>query len=239
MPSRHLMATTTTRRPFPSISDCSFAGRETHTIAADLDGTLLISPISFPYFFLVAVEAGSFLRGLLVLLASPIAYLAHLLLSDALAFKLMIFATFAGLRLRDVDIVARTVLPRFYAADVREEAWRVFRRCGRRVLVTANMRVLVEPFAKGVLGADAVIGTELAVERWTGRATGMVKRPGLVLGMLKRVAVVAELGEEVPEIGIGDREIDYDFMTICKVCSLPTATPIIIIYYHNPKFPHR
>lgn len=32
------------------------------------------------------------------------------------------------------------------------------------------------------------------------------------VGMLKSVAVGAELGEDVPEIGIGYRETDYDFM---------------------------
>lgn len=54
---------------FPPITECGAGGGEHGSIAADLDGTLLLSRSSFPYFMLVAVEAGSLFRGLILLFA--------------------------------------------------------------------------------------------------------------------------------------------------------------------------
>ena len=43
------------------------------TVLVDVEGWLLRLPLStFPYFMIIAVEAGSFLRGLLLLLAYPV-----------------------------------------------------------------------------------------------------------------------------------------------------------------------
>jgi glycerol-3-phosphate acyltransferase len=44
----------------------------------------------------------------------------------------------------------------------------------------------------------------------------MVK-PGVLVGDHKKQAVVKELSNEVPHVGMGDRETDFDFMSICKV----------------------
>lgn len=203
--------------PFPSISACDLTGRESQTVAADLDGTLLISRSSFPYFLLLAIEAGSFLRGALLLLLSPLIYVLYKFVSESVAIKFMIFLSVAGLRVGDVEVTARAVLPRFYAGDVREESWQVFSRCRRRVVVTANPTVMVEAFARDMLGADKVLGTELEADERTGRLTGFVKEPGVLVGENKQSALEMEFGEDLPELGLGDRESDYEFMSICKV----------------------
>ncbi|ONK79662.1 uncharacterized protein A4U43_C01F8730 [Asparagus officinalis] len=78
--------------------------------------------------------------------------------------------------LSDIQLASRAVLPKFYAADVRDDSWKVFSRCGgRKVIVTANPRVMVEEFVREYLGGEKVLGTEVEVDERTGRATGFVK----------------------------------------------------------------
>lgn len=202
---------------FPSIEKCETSGDGPRSIAADLDGTLLISRSSFPYFMLVAVEAGSLLRGMILLLAFPLIAVAYVFVSEALAIKMLIYISYSGLKVRDIELASRAVLPRFYASDVRAESYEVFEKCKRKVIVTANPTIMVEPFVKDFLGGDKVIGTEIEVNPKTKRATGFVKTPGVLVGKWKKIGVLKEFGDETPDIGIGDRVSDHDFMSICKV----------------------
>ncbi|KAK4789272.1 hypothetical protein SAY86_020591 [Trapa natans] len=199
---------------FPTITECKGSAYE--SIAADLDGTLLLSRSSFPYFMLVAVEAGSLLRGLILLLSLPLVIISYFFISEALGIQILIFISFARLKVRDIEIVSRAVLPRFYAADVRSDSFQVFDKCKRKVVVTANPTIMVEPFVKDFLGGDKVLGTEIEVDPKTKRATGFVKKPGVLVGKWKRLAIVKEFGDEAPDLGIGDRETDHDYMAICK-----------------------
>ncbi|KAK8926172.1 Glycerol-3-phosphate 2-O-acyltransferase 6 [Platanthera zijinensis] len=200
------------------IEECSADGRSNQSVVADLDGGLLLSRCAFPYYMLVAVEAGSFLRGLLLLASFPLVYLAGVLFSEALAVKILIFISFAGLRVKDIEMVARSVLPRFYADDVNREGWRAFSSFGKRFVVTGNPRIIAEYFVKSFLGADEVVGTEIEVASGSGRATGFAKKPAgvIVERWRKKAAVERKIAGQFPDVGIGSREADYGFMSLCK-----------------------
>jgi len=74
---------------------------------------------------------------------------------------------------------------------------------------------MVEPFLKEFLGADVVLGTEIGTYR--GRATGLVCRPGVLVGKNKAEALLNTFGEDKPHLGLGDRLTDAPFMALCKV----------------------
>uniref|UniRef100_A0A0A9CG91 Glycerol-3-phosphate acyltransferase RAM2/GPAT1-8 HAD-like domain-containing protein n=1 Tax=Arundo donax TaxID=35708 RepID=A0A0A9CG91_ARUDO len=223
--------------PFPTVDKCDASCRGAHAVAADLDGTLLRSRSAFPYYALVAFEAGGVPRLLLLLLLSPVAAALRLLLGSeaAAATRVLVFAATAGARVADIESAARAVLPRFYAADVHPGAWRVFSACARRrVVLTATPRVMAEPFLRECLGADAVAGTELAT--WRGRATGFVDaRMGVLVGRRKAEALREIFSGDgdgdggVPDVGLGDSRSDYPFMSICKVSTVVTAINLQII----------
>lgn len=123
----------------------------------------------------------------------------------------------ARLQVKKIESVARAVLPRFYADDLRPDTWQVFTSFGERVIITGSPRIMVETFAKEYLGAEVVVGTEIQVTS-SGRATGFVKPPGVLLGVHKKNALKAACdGNNAPDVGLGDRKHDYPFLAYCKV----------------------
>ncbi|KAF3643150.1 Glycerol-3-phosphate 2-O-acyltransferase 6 [Capsicum annuum] len=199
---------------FPTIEKCTLEGREKDTVVADLDGTLLRSRTSFAYFALVAFDVCGVLRLMFLLLVSPLIGFLYYFISESAGIQGIIFATFAGMKVSDTESTARVVLPKYYSEDLHPESLRVFSSCGKRCVLTANPRIMVEPFLKDYLRADIVIGTE--IETYKGRATGFVRSPGVLIGQKKADALRKTFGESQPEIGLGDRDTDIPFMTLCK-----------------------
>ncbi|KAL2499995.1 Glycerol-3-phosphate 2-O-acyltransferase 6 [Abeliophyllum distichum] len=232
---------------FPSVSQCESEGLEKQTVVTDMDGTLLIGRSSFPYFALVAFEVGGILRLLFLLLATPFAGLLYYFISESAGIRVLIFATFAGMKVSSIESVARAVLPKFYSSDLHPETWRVFSSCGRKCVLTANPRIMVEASLKEYLGADLVIGTEIVT--FKGRATGLVTSPGVLVGKNKADALQMAFGDTTPEIGLGDRKTDFPFMKLCKesyiVLSKPEVQPVSLdklpkpIVFHDGRLVHK
>jgi glycerol-3-phosphate acyltransferase len=71
-----------------------------------------------------------------------------------------VLSIFAGLKVHDIELASRAVLPRSYVVDVRGGSFEVFDKCKRKVVVTANPTVMVDASAKDHLGGDKELETE-------------------------------------------------------------------------------
>ncbi|XP_010931769.1 probable glycerol-3-phosphate acyltransferase 3 [Elaeis guineensis] len=138
-------------------------------LICDVEGGLLRSSSTFPYFMLVALEGGGFLRGLLLLLLYPLVCLV----SHEVGLRLMVMVAFCGLR-KDGFRVGRAVLPKFFLEDVGLEGFRVFSRGGKRVCVSSMPRVMVEGFLKDYMEVEVVLGREL--KDFGGYYTGLMEK---------------------------------------------------------------
>lgn len=207
---------------FMDLESCCADGREDQTVVSEFFGSLLRGRSMLPYFMLVAFEACGILRYSLLLLFSPVYYFLNYCVSESSAIRLLIFLTFAGLKVRKIESVARATLPKFFSEDVHPVAWRVFSSFDTRYMLTAAPRIMVECFAREFLDVDAVIGTEIQVTK-SGRATGFVKAPGLLQRVVKRDALKAAWkGENAPDVGLGVGNDDCAFLALCRVLSFPT-----------------
>lgn len=185
------------------------------SVVSELEGVLLKDPDPFSYFMLVAFEASGLIRFALLLLLWPLIKLLEVSGASDLGLKLMIFVSTAGVPSREIESVARAVLPKFYMDDVDMEAWKVFSSYDKRVVVTKTPRIMVERFVKEHLRADEVIGSELWVNRF-GFATGFVK--GDMDNMISsRLAKL--FAEEKPTLGLGSETSSPGslFLSLCKV----------------------
>uniref|UniRef100_A0A0E0C017 Phospholipid/glycerol acyltransferase domain-containing protein n=1 Tax=Oryza meridionalis TaxID=40149 RepID=A0A0E0C017_9ORYZ len=136
------------------------------TVVVDVDAWLLLrrGPVdAFTFFMVVAVEAGGFLRGLLLLLAYPLLCLVVVGDGDGGArARAMATVALVGLEEREVARVGRAVMPRFLMAAAAAEGAEAVRAARRSVAVSATLpRVMVEAFLREHVGVDAVVGPEL------------------------------------------------------------------------------
>ncbi|PKI46592.1 hypothetical protein CRG98_032934, partial [Punica granatum] len=144
------------------------------TVVSEFEGTLLKDPDPFSYFMLVAFEASGIIRFALLLLMWPVIRVLEALGQGDAGLRLIIFVAVSGVRMSEIESVARAVLPKFYMDDVNMDAWKVFSSYGKRVVITKTPRIMVEWFVRDHLLADEVVGSELVVNRF-GYATGFIK----------------------------------------------------------------
>ncbi|RZS04875.1 hypothetical protein BHM03_00035293 [Ensete ventricosum] len=146
------------------------------TVVCDVEGALLRTSSTFPYFMLVALEAGGFLRGLLLLLLHPLISC----LSHEVGIRIMVMVCFFGLRKQDFR-VGRAMLPKFFLEQVGLEGFEVLRRGGRRMVCVSSMPTLmVEGFLKEYLDVEVVLGRELKV--FAGYYTGLMEDGAIGFG---------------------------------------------------------
>ncbi|XP_020226835.1 probable glycerol-3-phosphate acyltransferase 3 [Cajanus cajan] len=127
-----------------------------HTLIFDVENTLLKSSSLFPYFMLVAFEAGGLLRAIVLVLLYPFVCVA----GEDMGLKIMVMACFFGIKASNFR-VGRSVLPKFFLEDVGAEIFEVLNRGGKKVGVTNLPQVMVESFLREYLEIDFVVGREL------------------------------------------------------------------------------
>ncbi|KAJ4783324.1 glycerol-3-phosphate acyltransferase 3 [Rhynchospora pubera] len=152
------------------------------TLVLDLEGAVLRSNSTFPYFMLIAIEAGSFLRGLILLSMYPFTCF----LNQDMAMQVLTMISFGGLKEEEVTRVGRAVLPKHLLEDVGMKGLEMV-RCKMQprgiICVTRMPRVMVETFVREyVRGVEGVVGKE--VKSVGGYYTGFV-REGSVEGKLE------------------------------------------------------
>ncbi|MCO5598283.1 hypothetical protein L7F22_052375 [Adiantum nelumboides] len=162
----------------PSQPDSTKEASPKGLIIAQLEGTLLREQSFFPYYMLVALEAGGPLRALFLLLLSPIICITSICISHSTAIQLQTFISTAGLKLSDVRAVASAILPKFFLDDLEPAAYRAFlnvsaaRECARCV-ITPHPKLFVEYFVRTHLHADVLLASELEVTK-NGICTGFL-----------------------------------------------------------------
>ncbi|KAL6228236.1 hypothetical protein ACLB2K_002190 [Fragaria x ananassa] len=128
-------------------------------IIFNMEEALLKSSSVFPYFMLVAFEAGTLLRALVLFLMYPLTFLV----SEEVGLKMMVMVCFFGIK-KDSFRVGSSVLPKFFLEDVGLESFEVLQRYGNKKVGVSNLpQVLIETFLKDYLEIDVVIGRELKV----------------------------------------------------------------------------
>ncbi|CAD6333162.1 unnamed protein product [Miscanthus lutarioriparius] len=136
-----------------------------NAFAVDADA-LLLNPspgAAFPPYFLAAVEAGGYARGLVLLALYPVLRA----LPCGARVRAMAMVSFCGLRRDEAARVGRAVLPKIFSREAPgvhavEPALRALPKEAKVVAVSPTFpTVMVEAFLKEYVGFDAVAGREL------------------------------------------------------------------------------
>lgn len=191
-------------------------GGERPIAAFDFDGTLTTHD-SFTAFLRWKAGPWDYLTGLAKLLPHLFAYGLD---RDRGRLKAAAVAGFlAGMTPESLAAAAESFADRFAPRMLRPDAlqtWRDWQAKGARaVIVTASPEIIVRPFAER-LGADALIGTRLALDA-QGRVAGALEGPNC-RGPEKVARLKQAFGERLPlAAAYGDTAGDREMLAIAGV----------------------
>ncbi|KMT10004.1 hypothetical protein BVRB_5g122190 [Beta vulgaris subsp. vulgaris] len=187
-------------------------GNDEQTLIFNVEETLLKSSSLFPYFMLVAFEAGSVLRALLLLISYPFTCL----FSKEMRLKMMVMVCFFGIK-KDGFMVGRAILPKFFLEDVGLEGFKVVTKFKRKVGVSDLPHVMVESFLREYLEVDYVVGKELKV--FHGYFIGLMEdNKKMVVNDLKSILGDGEILDNSNVFGISGTKstLSHPFFSFCK-----------------------
>lgn len=189
---------------------CNSPDVQNVTLLFHMEEALLRSSSLFPYFMLVAFEAGGLLRAIILFLSYPLVCL----FSKKLRIKILVFLCFFGIR-KEKFTVGRSVLPKYFLEDVGYEAFEVITRYQRKMAASDLPTVLVESFLKDYLGVDVVIGRELKVAY--GYFTGLMDERERSHRVLNEIVCQGKINSLVG-FNILGMNFGQQFFSYCKVC---------------------
>uniref|UniRef100_A0A7N0UGV4 Phospholipid/glycerol acyltransferase domain-containing protein n=1 Tax=Kalanchoe fedtschenkoi TaxID=63787 RepID=A0A7N0UGV4_KALFE len=172
----------------------------------NIEGGLLKSSNLFPYFMLVALEAGGFLRALLLLALYPLLCLVG---SEDARMKMMVMVCFFGVR-KDSFRIGASVLAKFFLQDVGSEWFERMmnkKRVVKKIGVSNMPQIMIESFLKEYMGFDCVVGRELKVFR------------GYFVGLMEKNKTPQNLSAHVMD---GEETHKHNYMVI-GICSAETS----------------
>ncbi|CAL9076117.1 unnamed protein product [Musa textilis] len=192
----------------PQKNHLSLCHLHDQTLVLDVEGGLLRSSSTFPYFMLVALEAGCILRGLILLLLYPLLCC----LSQEVGLQIMVLVCFLGIR-KQGFMAGIAVLPKHLLEDVGLEGFEVLRMAGKKVCVSGMPSVMVEGFLKEYLEVDLVAARELKV--FHGYYTGLMEEDSYF-------SLENAFGEEAIGFGSCIKSPQHQLFSHCKELQLVT-----------------
>ncbi|KAL9252181.1 putative glycerol-3-phosphate acyltransferase 3 [Drosera capensis] len=137
------------------------------TVVFNVEETLLKSSSLFPFFMLVAFEAGTPLRALVLLALYPLICV----MGKERGLKVMVMVAFCGIKKESFYKIGRSVMCKFFLEEVGLEGFEVLRKFKRKVGFSHMPRVMVESFLKDYMEVDHVVGSE--IKEFRGYFTGL------------------------------------------------------------------
>lgn len=183
------------------------------TLIFNVEEALLKSSSSFPYFMLVAFEAGGLIRSLILFLLYPFICLV----GEETGLKIMVMVCFFGIK-KDSFRLGSAVLPKFFLEDVGLEMFEVVQRGTKKVAVSNFPAVMVESFLGDYLQVDAVGGRELKV--FHGYFVGLMEERKKDSQIMEEILTEKKIGSDI--IGItstssSNKFPDHPLFSHCKV----------------------